>query len=207
MPNLADLVAQAKNLEPWEIQEDGPLQDSNWNTLCRLAKKHNEILEKLESLIPPVGFVYIRLPGAASPDELWDQPSSRWNNISGLFPGTFLRIAGGLASAWNPDVPLSGSTPPAALVYDTGDNGNGGGQLDAIHNITGEFDAQGSLNGVMESNGAFRTISLGQVDNGDSNHNNYPRRRRFDASYADGVRVAGDVHPKNITVQIWIRDL
>jgi hypothetical protein len=208
MAVLSELIAQAKSLTPVRLQEDDPLQESNWNTLCDYIAKNNEILEKLEALTPPVGFIYIRLPGALAPDVLWEHPSARWRDISGLFPGVFFRVAGGLASSYRTNVPLTGSTPPAALVYNTGDNGSGGGQQDAIRNIKGSglvwenphtSATQGQFTGVFYIDSSRGSNFMGI---GDNDYDNLCVA--FDASRM--VPVAGDNHPKNITVQILIRD-
>lgn len=204
MATLKDLITQARNLMPWKLLDDDPLEEGNWNTLIDLVTKYNEIFDKIDSVTPPVGFIYIRLPGAKEPDELWDHPQARWRDISHLFPGVFFRVKGGNASSFNEFVSLERTTPPSELIYDNGDGGSGGGQMDAIRNMIGSYGGW-ALN-RSDSRWADGVFKIGI--------NTYPRADYVDATgsaplYFDASRVvpvASDNHPQNITIEIWIRE-
>ena len=47
---------------------------------------------------PPIGFVYTRSPGEATPDILF--PGTTWSNISSNFPAAFFRAEGGAAATF-----------------------------------------------------------------------------------------------------------
>ncbi|MDR1420324.1 MAG: hypothetical protein LBI86_08120, partial [Treponema sp.] len=104
MSSLADLIAEARLLVPGKLLDDEPLEEHNWNTMVDLCEKYNDVLSKIDNNIPPVNYIYIQFPGMPSPDVLWDQPSARWKNISGFFPGDFFRVEGGNASAFKEDI-------------------------------------------------------------------------------------------------------
>ncbi len=132
MATFAELITQAKTLVPPKLTDDDPLMETAWNKLIDLMTHYNsQILTKLDSLIPPVGFIYIQLPGTPDPAALWDNPDSRWENVSSRFPGAFFRAEGGAASAFN-----ASSTSPA---FAAGDSGTTGGQSSGAPNITGAF--------------------------------------------------------------------
>jgi hypothetical protein len=199
MATLAELIAQAKTLVPAKLSDDDPLMESAWNKLVDLVTHYNDqVLTKLDALIPPVGFMYIQFPGTPDPSLLWDNPGSRWENVSSRFPGTFFRAEGGGASAFS-----TASTSPALAV---GDNGSTGGQVHGAPNILGDADIfADSL--AFERRGAITVTRVGVAREpliieqaGDASG------IRFDASYSNSVYGSStEVRPKNITVRVWRR--
>ncbi|QQO10097.1 hypothetical protein [Breznakiella homolactica] len=208
---LIEMINGIKDFVPEKIGEDEPFEANRWNTLVDYLKRNNEILEKMETVVPPVGFIYIRLPGAKTPYELWDMKPEQWDNISRHFPNVFFRVEDSgndknttrpYASVFKESVSLDSETPQTDLTYNEGDGGTGGGQMDAIRDITGNFFAQGTEN-AEDGGGAFKTESTGRNDKGYSSGRQYPYERSFMASRV--VPVANENRPKNITVQIWMR--
>jgi len=205
---LQAMIEELANFAPAKLNEDDPLLDSNWNALIDLANRHSALFAKIETLVPPVGYVHIRFPGTPTPDVLWDTKGAQWKDISPLFPGVFFRTAGGGAASFKADVPLTGSTPPSQLTYTQGDGGSGGGQEDGAPNITGGIyrSVQYAL-GAQDGYGAFDASAGWQGSAKSGSGSGFAARdiafsaARCSAKYTSVT----EVRPRNITVQIWLR--
>lgn len=126
---------------------------------------------------PSVGFVYMQLPGYASPDVIW--PGTVWNDISSAFAGCFLRAVGGDAAAFTHK------------------------QNEGIPNITGELGF--SRTGIYDWNGALYNARDYNHD-GSKSGSNTSNVGAIDASRSSPVYGASDhVTPVNYAVRFWCR--
>lgn len=194
MATFVEIIDALKTLIPDMLQDDDPVTSDNWNTVVNYIKKCTEAMDKLSILTPPIGYIYLQFPGAALPSELWDQGSSLWKDITPLFPGAFFRLDGGNASRFMDIVDLSAEGPALEIQYNSGDGGQGGGQMDAIRNITGTVASYGNLSGVFQQYGSSpRTMGTGSG------------LALGDFRVERQVPVSSEIRPKNITCKIWIR--
>ncbi|QSH95103.1 hypothetical protein [Treponema phagedenis] len=178
------LLEVQKNL-PSTLNPDDALTNKNWNCVVASIKAIYEALQAAASTppsIPPIGFLYTRFPGMPLPwEQFTDTAPVEWKNLHEKYPGTFLRLAGGNASAF------SGS---GSVSYDSGVRGNGGGQIDAMQRHTHSYTYEGS-NGVGSTKGV------------DAQYQWQQENKSSTTGSASG-RETEETRPKNITVEMYL---
>jgi hypothetical protein len=220
MATLPEIVLQLQQLIPTKLAEDAPLLDSNWNKLIDYLTKNLEGVQSIvsASVIPPVGTIYIQFPGAKTPDVLYPHPTAQWREISGYFPGSFLRLAGAAsgnaqAATFKSAVDLTqknsnGTPKPNGISYTPSDGGSGGGQMDGIPNLTGSFTMQDDNRGSTDGTLFYKAANWGRGTWDGSDAGSETRlgfdASRYNAKYSSSIT---EVRPKNITIQIWLRDV
>ncbi|NIZ41364.1 hypothetical protein PVA45_07155 (plasmid) [Entomospira entomophila] len=129
----------------------------------------------------PIGTTVMQYPHETSPQER--MPFLEWQEISQQYAGDFLRIAGGLASAFG-----------------------SGRQADSSPNITGTWGGKGlEVNYMAYTGSYFEASRVNITSNGHTGNNAYPIVG-FDASLCSpsyGRRE--EVAPQNQTVRLWMR--
>ncbi len=90
-----------------EEEDDDDDDDDDIETKTKIEKLIKEVGEVKKGLrqLPPIGFIYVQLPGERSPTELWPPslvsfPQYQWTDVSDSFDSLFFRVAGKRAEAF-----------------------------------------------------------------------------------------------------------
>ncbi|TYT79856.1 hypothetical protein [Treponema phagedenis] len=173
-----------KNL-PSTLNADDALTNKNWNCVVTSIKAIYDALQAAASTppsIPPIGFLYTRFPGMPLPwEQFTDTAPVEWKNLHEKYPGTFLRLAGGDASAF------SGS---GSVSYDSGVRGNGGGQIDAMQRHTHSYTYESCIN----LDGLKGTVAQYQ----------WNQQTTYSTTGSASGRETEETRPKNITVEMYL---
>lgn len=128
-------------------------------------------------LIPP-GFIYVQLPGEASPGTLWTEV--KWTDVSKDFAGVFFRVEGGGASAFGAGVQA--------------ENAAGGIGSIAVENYSYDVHANATV-----------ALKAGQwsprIFTGTANPN---EPAIFQYSWKV-LPTGGEVRPRNVAIKVWKR--
>lgn len=184
---LEKLISQLKLNTPETLLSDDPLTEQNWNKVCQSVKLLVEAVKHIEHLppdVPPAGSPYFRLPGMPVP---WEQhpctTKEQWTAIHSLYPGDFMRLAGGNASKFKED--------SAYISYDSKAKGDGGGQTDSLQEHKHPYHYK-----ECKSHGGLR---------GDISRYMYQELGRdVKTGNCEGARTDIETRSKNITIELYI---
>lgn len=186
-PELEQILLQLKSNVPTTVLSDEPLLESNWNNMCTSVKLLTEAVKKIKELPPDIplpGSPYFRCPGMPVPWEKYPQTTeTQWKAIHALYPGDFMRLAGGNASKFKE----SGTS----IYHDPGIKGDGGGQIDAMQNHTHSY--------TDEHIGGWGGSWLADFD--------YWANSRASSSKTTGGasgRTGEENRPSNVTIELYI---
>ena len=169
---------------------------------------------------PPIGFVYTRYPGEATPDILF--PGTTWSNISSNFPAAFFRAEGGAAATFQGT--LGAAQAAQNLSHTHGSpitSGAGSSHAHAVGSLTigGEaahthgpgtgvtFATNASTGGFLASGGTYGScVATGA---GSSHTHGISGSVGAESAHNHVVTVASDggadLRPINYTIQIYKR--
>ena len=185
-PELEQILLQLKSNVPTTVLSDEPLLENNWNSVCTSIKLLTEALKKIKELPPDIplpGFPYFRCPGMPVPWEKYSQTTkAQWKAIHALYPGDFMRLAGGNASKFKE----SGTS----IYHDPGIKGDGGGQIDTF---------QDHQHLYYETSGRD---SIWNVHGNDSCEDDDTTTER--QTYGTSGRTSPETRPSNVTIELYI---
>lgn len=185
-PELEQILLQLKSNVPTTVLSDEPLLENNWNSVCASIKLLTEALKKIKELPPDIplpGFPYFRCPGMPVPWEKYPQTTeAQWKAIHALYPGDFMRLAGGNASKFKE----SGTS----IYHDPGIKGDGGGQIDTF---------QDHQHLYYETSGRD---SIWNVNGNDSCEDDDTTTER--QTYGTSGRTSPETRPSNVTIELYI---
>ena len=177
-PELEQILLQLKSNVPTTVLSDEPLLENNWNSVCTSIKLLTEALKKIKELPPD-----IPLPGSPVPWEKYPQTTeAQWKAIHALYPGDFMRLAGGNASKFKE----SGTS----IYHDPGIKGDGGGQIDTF---------QDHQHLYYETSGRD---SIWNVNGNDSCEDDDTTTER--QTYGTSGRTSPETRPSNVTIELYI---
>lgn len=185
-PELEQILLQLKSNVPTTVLSDEPLLENNWNSVCTSIKLLTEALKKIKELPPDIplpGSPYFRCPGMPVPWEKYPQTTeAQWKAIHALYPGDFMRLAGGNASKFKE----SGTS----IYHDPGIKGDGGGQIDTF---------QDHQHLYYETSGRD---SIWNVNGNDSCEDDDTTTER--QTYGTSGRTSPETRPSNVTIELYI---
>lgn len=181
---LEKILMQLKLNVPAALLSDEPLTDRNWNSVCQSIGLLTDAIKSIVQMspdVPPAGFCYNRFPGMKSPTEQFPlTKKNQWVPIHELYPGDFMRLAGGNASTFKAD--------SAAITYDAGVKGSGGGQVDTVQEHTHGYTDASFRSG--DTAGGYRSTFYDQNQNKETKVNS--------------GRVSIETRPVNITIEVYM---
>ena len=185
-PELEQILLQLKSNVPTTVLSDEPLLENNWNSVCTSIKLLTEALKKIKALPPDIplpGFPYFRCPGMPVPWEKYPQTTeAQWKAIHALYPGDFMRLAGGNASKFKE----SGTS----IYHDPGIKGDGGGQIDTFQDHQHKYTE------------TYGRDSIWNVNGNDSCEDDDTTKEH--QTYGTSGRVSPETRPSNVTIELYI---
>lgn len=170
---------------PEQLGADDTLDELNWNNVVNSIKILTECIASIKDVpttLPAVGSPYIRCPGMTVP---WEQFKAtykeQWIAVHDLYPGDFMRLAGGNASKFKAD--------STQISHDSGVKGDGGGQLDAIkrHYHQSDYPSGWGLHYI-----------------GGDNAGGYPGGNTKNQTSDAFANTTEETRPSNFTIELYI---
>ena len=190
-PELEQILLQLKSNVPTTVLSDEPLLENNWNSVCTSIKLLTEALKKIKELPPDIplpGFPYFRCPGMPVPWEKYPQTTeAQWKAIHALYPGDFMRLAGGNASKFKE----SGTS----IYHDPGIKGDGGGQVDTMPSHTHNYEDSNASSHIPGTAGASSATYTQYM---------YQQQKTDKKTKPNNGRAGEENRPSNVTIELYI---
>lgn len=186
-PELEQILTQLKLYVPATLLSDDALSEDNWNRVCSSITLLTEAIKKITHLPPDIplpGSPYFRVPSMPVPWEKYRQTTKQqWIAVHERYPGDFMRLAGGNASAFKAD--------GTEIYHDAGIKGEGGGQIDTMqehqHNHINTY--------ISDWSGTWLA---------DKNYWAYSSSNETRQTENNTGRTAQETRPVNVTIELYI---
>ncbi len=190
-PELEQILYQLKNNTPKTLLSDDALLEDNWNNVCASIKLLTDAIKTIKELPPDIplpGFPYFRCPGMPVPWEKYSQTiKSQWEAVHALYPGDFMRLAGGNASKFKE----SGTS----IYHDSGIKGDGGGQIDTMQSHTHDYEDSNASSHIAGTAGASSTTYTQYM---------YREQKTDKKTKPNNGRTGDENRPANVTIELYI---